>query len=137
VKGDLALRAVAEAVGIEPSEAELEAFMDRLAQQAGAPPAIFKEQVERRGQRLAVRSDLKKSKAFDWLVEHAEVIDEEGNPVDRALLQRDSQETADDDLPGQVDLAEEPAGTSVELGSTADAGAGIGAGPEGEAGGTE
>ncbi len=111
VKGDLALRAVAEAVGIEPSEAELEDFMDRLAQQAGVPPATFREQVERRGQRLAVRSDLKKSKAFDWLVEHAEVIDEEGNPVDRALLQRDSQETADNDLPGQVDFAEEPAGS--------------------------
>ena len=125
VKGDLALRAVAEGVGIEPSESELDTFMDRLAAQAGVPAASFRQQVERRGQRLAVRSDLKKSKAFDWLVEHAEVIDEEGNPVDRALLERDSQTTVDNDLPGQTDLGETSAGTGVEFGASigADAGA--------------
>jgi trigger factor len=124
VKGDLALRSVADAVGIEPSEAELDDFMDRLAAQAGAPPAVFKEQVERRGQRLAVRSDLKKSKAFDWLVEHAEVIDEEGNPVDRALLQRDSQTVAGNDLPGQSVVGQptvvgEPTVGSTELSASA------------------
>ena len=86
VKIDLALRAVADALGIEPSESELEAYMERMAAGSGVDPAYFKEQVERAGRRLAVRSDLKKSKAFDWLVEHAEVTDEEGNGVDRALL---------------------------------------------------
>jgi trigger factor len=86
VKADLALRAVAEDVGIEPSESELDTFMERMAAGAGVSPAVFREQVERAGRRLAVRSDLKKSKAFDWLVEHAEVTDEEGNGVDRALL---------------------------------------------------
>jgi hypothetical protein len=60
--------------------------MERMAAGSGVDPAYFKEQVERAGRRLAVRSDLKKSKAFDWLVEHAEVTDEEGNGVDRALL---------------------------------------------------
>jgi trigger factor len=91
VKADLALRAVADEVGIEPSEAELEAFMERMAVGAGVSPAVLREQVERAGRRLAVRSDLKKSKAFDWLVEHAEVTDEEGNGVDRALLVRAGQ----------------------------------------------
>ncbi len=86
VKADLALRAVADALGIEPSEAEVEAFMERMAAGAGVSAAAFREQVERTGRRLAVRSDLKKSKAFDWLVEHAEVTDEEGNGVDRARL---------------------------------------------------
>jgi trigger factor len=86
VKADLALRAVAEAVGIEPSEAELEAFMERMAAGSGVDAVVFREQVERTGRRLAVRSDLKKAKAFDWLVEHAEVADEEGHGVDRALL---------------------------------------------------
>lgn len=95
VKVDLALRAVAKSVGIEPSESELEEFMDRLAAQAGVNPRAFQEQVERTGRRLAVRSDLKKSKAFDWVVEHSEVTDEEGNPVDRALLQRDRPEAPD------------------------------------------
>jgi trigger factor len=114
VKGDLALRSVADAVGIEPSESELDNFIDGLARQAGVPSPAFKEQVERRGQRLAVRSDLRKSKAFDWLVEHAEIIDEEGNPVDRALLQRDSQAAEDVGLPGQAHLGEAPAGAGAE-----------------------
>lgn len=87
VKADLALRAVAEAEGIEPSEAEMDRFIERMAASAGVSAQVIREQVERAGRRSAVRSDLKKSKAFDWLVEHAEVVDEEGHPVDRALLQ--------------------------------------------------
>jgi len=91
VKVDLALRAVADAVGIEPSESEMEDFMGRLAAQAGVDAGQFIAQVERTGRRLAVRSDLKKSKAFDWVVEHAVITDEEGNPVDRASLARQSE----------------------------------------------
>jgi trigger factor len=94
VKADLAMRAVADAVGIEPSESEMEDFMTRMATQAGVSPAVFISQVERTGRRLAVRSDLRKSKAFDWVVEHAEITDEEGNPVDRALLTRPSEAAA-------------------------------------------
>jgi trigger factor len=86
VKIDLALRAVAEDLGIEPSEAEMDQYLERMAKRAGATLEQVRAEIERRGQRSAVRSELKKSKAFDWLVEHAEVTDEEGNPVDRALL---------------------------------------------------
>ncbi|HUC15854.1 MAG TPA: hypothetical protein VMS00_15495, partial [Acidimicrobiales bacterium] len=93
VKADLALRSVADAVGIEPSEADMDEFIDRLAAQAGVNAVAFRDQVERTGRRLAVRSDLRKSRAFEWLVEHAEVTDEEGNPVDRASLARQSQAT--------------------------------------------
>jgi trigger factor len=91
VKADLGLRSVADAVGIEPSEAEMDDFMVRVAVQARIDPIAFREQVERTGRRLAVRSDLRKSKAFDWLVEHAEITDEEGHPVDRASLAQHSQ----------------------------------------------
>ena len=91
VKADLALRAVAEDLGIEPSEAEMDEFMEGLARQAGVSLEVFRGQVERAGQRRAVRSDLKKSKAFDWLVDHVEVTDEEGNPVDRALLRAEEE----------------------------------------------
>jgi trigger factor len=122
VKGDLALRSVADAVGIEPTEAQMEEFMERLAGRAGVTPAVFREQVERAGRRLAVRSDLKKSKAFDWLVEHAEVTDEEGNPVDRALLQRDT-EGEGEVLAGQSALAE--AGEGVDEGEASGLGAAV------------
>lgn len=101
VKADLALRAVAEAEGIEPSEAEMDEFMARMAAQLRADPEIFREQVERTGRRSAVRSDLKKSKAFDWLVEHAEVVDEEGQPVDRELLKPPQNQEAEEVVPGE------------------------------------
>jgi trigger factor len=102
VKADLALRAVADAVGIEPSESEMEDFMTRMALQARVAPAAFIQQVERTGRRLAVRSDLRKTKAFDWLVEHADITDEEGNPVDRASLVRHSQASYTGDVPASV-----------------------------------
>lgn len=113
VKADLALRAVAEGVGIEPSEAELDEFMGRLAEQAGVDAGDFRAQIERTGRRLAVRSDLKKSKAFDWLVEHAQVVDEEGNPVDPAALRRDSETGTGDPgaNPGAEAAAEASAGS--------------------------
>jgi trigger factor len=91
VKADMALRAVVEAEGIEPSEAELEHYIVRLAAQARTDPVAFKREVERAGRRQAVLSDLKRAKAFDWLIEHAEIVDDEGKPVDLALLQPESQ----------------------------------------------
>jgi hypothetical protein len=34
----------------------------------------------------AVTSDIRKGKALEWLVDHVELVDEEGRPVDRADL---------------------------------------------------
>jgi trigger factor len=86
VKADLALRAVAEAEKIEPTEAELEAEIGRLATSYQLTPEDLRAQLERAEQIPAVRSDLKKSKALEWLIEHVEVVDPDGQPVDRALL---------------------------------------------------
>jgi trigger factor len=116
VKADLALRAVADAVGIQPSESEMEDFMTRMAVQARVAPAAFIEQVERTGRRLAVRSDLRKTKAFDWLVEHADITDEEGNPVDRASLVRHSEASYTGDLSAPVtgdNVADEATATAA------------------------
>jgi trigger factor len=126
VKIDLALRAVAEDLGIEPSEAEMDQYLERMAKRAGATLEQVRAEIERRGQRLAVRSELKKSKAFDWLVEHAEVTDEEGNPVDRALLATEErgESLAEVAEPGlapsfspETAFAEAEAGPSVQAGS--------------------
>jgi trigger factor len=86
VKADLALRAVAEAEKIEPTEDELEAEIGRLAASYQLTPEDLRSQLERAEQIPAVRSDLKKSKALEWLIEHVEVVDADGQAVDRALL---------------------------------------------------
>lgn len=100
VKADLALRAVAEGEEVEVSDEEMDAEVVRMAERMRQKPAQVRRALERAEQMPAVRSDLRKSKALEWLVEHIEVVDEEGHPVDRAEL---SPPQSDEDQP---DLAE-------------------------------
>jgi len=86
VKGDLALRAIAQAEGLEVSTDELDQAIAALAAQLGQSPAELRRGLERNDGVQAVRSDVRKGKALDWLREHVEVKDSEGNPVDRDAL---------------------------------------------------
>ena len=87
VKADLALRAVIEAEGIAGTDEEVDTELERIAQQIGQPLAKVRKDVERGGQIEAVRSDVTRGKALEWLAEHAEVVDEDGKVIDRALLE--------------------------------------------------
>ncbi len=87
VKADLGLRALAEAEGLEASDSEVEAEVERLAKRLGQKPAALRRELERQEMLPTVRSDLQKAKALEWLVEHIEIVDEEGHPVDRADLE--------------------------------------------------
>jgi len=86
VKADLALRAVADAEEIEVSDDELDAAVDKLATELGQSADELRQVFERNDGVQAVRSDVRKGKALDWLLEHVEVKDTEGNPVDRDAL---------------------------------------------------
>jgi trigger factor len=82
VKADLALRAVVAAEDIVASDEEVDAEIARIAERAGRKPAQLRKEIER-GQGLqAVRSELSRGKALQFLVDHATVVDEEGKPVD-------------------------------------------------------
>lgn len=85
-RADLALRAVAAAEGLEVTEDELAEELEKLAERVEQTPAEVRLSLEEAGQLSAVRSDLAKRKALDWLVEHVDVLDEEGTPVDRTDL---------------------------------------------------
>jgi trigger factor len=91
VKADLALRAVADAEGIEAADSDIDAEIARLAEQMKEKPAQLRRQLERAEQMPAVRSDVRKSKALEWLIEHVEVVDEAGHPIDHALLSPESE----------------------------------------------
>ena len=82
VRADLALRAVVAQEAIEVSDDEVDAEIDRIAEEIGEKPAKVRKDLERRGAVQAVRSDLERSKALSFLIEHAIVVDEEGNAVD-------------------------------------------------------
>lgn len=92
VKADLALRAVAEAEGIEVTDDDVEREIERLAERAGQKPPKVRQQLQRAEQLPAVRSDIGKGKALEWLVEHVELVDEAGNPIERSALELASQQ---------------------------------------------
>lgn len=87
VKADLALRAVAEAEGIEVNDDDVAAEVGRIAERLRRKPAEVRRQLDRTGGLAAVRSGIRKTKALDWLIEHVELVDEEGRPVDRSVLE--------------------------------------------------
>jgi trigger factor len=87
VKADLALRAVADGEGIEVAEEDVDEEIVKLATQMQTDAATVRRQLERSDQMPAVRSDIRKAKALGWLVDHVEIVDDEGKPIDRADLE--------------------------------------------------
>jgi trigger factor len=108
VRADLALRALADAEGIEVDDDELGRAVEELAEQARSTGADVRRQLDRSGRLSAVRSGRRKAKALSWLLQHVELVDESGNPVSRDELQMDLGEQ------GQVGdtVVAEPAGQS-------------------------
>lgn len=107
VRADLALRAVVAQEGIEAADDEVDAEVERLAERFGEKPQKVRRDLERRGAIEAVRSDLARGKALQFLVEHATVVDEDGNPVDLTLPDGGSQEDPGEERPAEQE-AEEP-----------------------------
>lgn len=86
VRADLALRALADAEGIEATEEEIDAEVEELARQFGQKASRVRRDLERADHIPGVRSDIRKAKAVDWLVQHVEAVDDEGRTIDRSLL---------------------------------------------------
>jgi trigger factor len=86
VKVDLALRAIAVAEGLEVGDDELEEEIIHLIGDADISVEEATEQLRDGGQLSAVRSDLSKRKALEWLVTNSEVVDPDGNAIPAELL---------------------------------------------------
>jgi trigger factor len=85
VKADLALRAVVAQEGIAASDDELGAEIERLAERLGESAAKVRRDLEQRGALEAVRSEITRGRALEYLVERASVVDEHGTAVDLTL----------------------------------------------------
>ncbi|HEY3844955.1 MAG TPA: trigger factor [Acidimicrobiales bacterium] len=90
VKADLALRALAEAESITLSDEELDDEVATMAERMETTPANLRRQLDTAGRTGAVRSELRKSKALQWLLDNVELFDEEGNPMSRDDLKNDA-----------------------------------------------
>ncbi|MEZ5144348.1 MAG: trigger factor [Acidimicrobiales bacterium] len=104
VKVDLALRAIVEAEAIEATEEDLEEEYQQVATRLDLDVDQIRSQFERAGQVEAVRSDVQKRKAFDWLIEQVEVVDEAGTAIAAADLEIEAKEpeaeSSDDEIEG-------------------------------------
>jgi trigger factor len=117
VKADLALRAIADQEEIEPTDGDIEAEIERLASAYGMKPAELRRNLDRAEQMPAVRSDWKKSKALEWLLERVEIVDPEGRPIDRALLEPAALEDED---PKDQNPPDQQPDTDIEQQTTED-----------------
>jgi hypothetical protein len=70
---------------ITASDEEVDAEIGRLAERLNRKPAEVRRNLDRGGRLEAVRSDLAHGKAINFLVEHAEVVDDEGNVLDLTI----------------------------------------------------
>ena len=116
VRADLALRAVVAQEAIEVTDEEVDAEVDQLAERLGEKPAKVRKDLERRGVVQAVRSDLERSKALSFLIEHATVVDEDGNPVDLSPpeLETADTETAETEAESEAEAPKQPLKSSAE-----------------------
>ena len=100
VKADLALRALVEAEELTLSEDELSAEVTTMAERMGTSPAELRRQLDTAGRTGAVRSELRKGKALQWLLDHVELFDDEGNPMSRDDLKVDA--STDGEADGEI-----------------------------------
>jgi trigger factor len=85
VKADLALRAVVAQEGIEAGEDEVDTEIARLAEQVGQKPEKVRRDLDRRGALEALRSEIARGKALQFLIDHAVTVDQDGDRIDLTL----------------------------------------------------
>ncbi len=85
-KVDLALRAVAVAEAIEATEDDLRVEYEQVAERLQMSVDKVRKQFEKADQVSAIKTDIAKRKALDWLVDSVEIVDEDGKTIDRADL---------------------------------------------------
>lgn len=97
VRVDLALRALAQKENLVATDQEVDEQIALLAQQFRQKSDRIRRDLERADQLPAVRSDICKAKAVRWLIEHVALVDDEGDPIDRTLLDFDEHSHDHDD----------------------------------------
>jgi len=85
VLADLALRAVVAQEEITASDEEVDAEIARLAERTKEKPERVRRQLERGGALDTVRSDVARGKALEFLVDHATLVDQDGNAIDMSI----------------------------------------------------
>ena len=87
VKVDLALRSVADLQGLVPDDDRIDEVIAEMAGPSGQDPDELKARLADVGQISALRADLAKQAAMEWLTDNVELVDEDGEAIDREALE--------------------------------------------------
>ncbi|HAB57821.1 MAG: trigger factor [Acidimicrobiaceae bacterium] len=87
VKVDLALRSVADLQGLVPGDNRIDEAIAEMAGPSGQDPDELKARLAEVGQISALRADLAKQAAMEWLTENVELVDEDGEAIDPKALE--------------------------------------------------
>ena len=87
VKVDLALRSVADLQGLVPDDDRIDEVIAEMAGPSGQDPDELKARLAEVGQISALRADLAKQAAMQWLTDNVELVDEDGEAIDREALE--------------------------------------------------
>jgi len=101
VRVDLALRAVAAAEDLAPSEDEIAEELEATATALKIKAEVLKENLDHNGRTPAFTAEVAKMKASKWLLEHVTYVDDAGSVIDTALLETD--QSVDDSAYGEDD----------------------------------
>ena len=103
VQVDLALRAVAEAEAIEVEPHDFDSEYARMAMQHGQKAKEIRKAYEQNEAVPELAAQIRKSKAFDWLLHNIDFVDANGDPIDRDTLLGHSHDDDDDGGHGEHD----------------------------------
>ncbi len=96
VKVDQALRALAAAEGLNATDDDLDNEFNELVEGTGMTLEDLKAQISTKNQLMLMKADISKRKAVDWLLERVQVVDEDGNTIDKDALELAAQPPEDD-----------------------------------------
>ncbi len=97
VKVDLALRSIADSESIEVEPDDFEREYARMAMQYGQKAKDIRKAYEQNEAVPELAAQIRKSKAFDWLLHHVDFVDPDGAAIDRDTLLGHSHDDDDDD----------------------------------------
>jgi FKBP-type peptidyl-prolyl cis-trans isomerase (trigger factor) len=81
--------------GIEATDEELDAEIGRLAERTGEKPQKVRRDLDRRGLLEAVRSDIARGKALQFVVDAAVALDSTGSEIDVSIPDQEATPEAD------------------------------------------
>jgi len=118
VKADLALRALAEAEDLEVTDEDLVSELAAMASRMEIEVEDLRERLDHAGRTAAVRSEQKKAKALTWLLDHVELVDDEGEPISRDELHAEEDADGEDTGGARHDEPEEGDVSNIQSSTT-------------------